>query len=194
VLLGAADDGERDGGTHAVLGEQAQQVVDAAHRQLAEGHHQIAFAQAGAVGRTPAFDRHDEDCRFGGQAEVAHHALQEGNGLAGDTDIAPTYAAVANQARGNELGGVDGDGKADALGGLNNGRVDADDLATRVQQRPTRIAGVQGSVGLDDVFDQPSGARWKGATEGAHHARGDRGLKAVRVADRNRDHAWPNGL
>ena len=49
------------------------------------------------------------------------------------------------------LGEIDGDGEADALRGAGLGRVDADDLAVAIEQRTTGVAGVDGSVGLDEV-------------------------------------------
>ena len=47
--------------------------------------------------------------------------------------------------------GVDGQGEADVRGVGELGRVDADDLAPRVEQRPAGVAGVDGRVGLDEV-------------------------------------------
>src|SRR6185503_19003431 len=42
----------------------------------------------------------------------------------------------------------------DVVAGLRRDRaVDADDLAARVHQRATRVAGVDGGVGLDVVLD-----------------------------------------
>ena len=171
-----------------------KQVVDAAHRQLAEGDDQVAFLEPGALGGTARLDADDEDGRLGRQAEVAHDAGQQRHGLAGDPDVAAAHAAIADQPRRDELGGVDGDREADALGGLDDGGVDADHLAARVDQRATGVARVERGVGLNHVFDQPTRAGLQRAAKGADDAGGDGRLEAVRVADGDGDLAGPDGL
>jgi hypothetical protein len=73
------------------------------------------------------------------------------------------HGAVLHELLGDVAGGVDRDGEADAdvatfgrgpLGQRGDGGVDADDLAVRVDQRPARVAGVDGRVGLDGVDDR----------------------------------------
>jgi len=47
-----------------------------------------------------------------------------------------------------------GNGKADTqtgFGGAENGKVNADDVAAQVHQRPTAVAGVDGGIGLNDL-------------------------------------------
>src|ERR671925_633108 len=48
---------------------------------------------------------------------------------------------------------------------------------------PPGVAGVQGGVGLQDVGDQPAGARTQRASERADYAGRDRVLKSERAAD-----------
>src|SRR6185437_492553 len=45
---------------------------------------------------------------------------------------------------------------------LDDGHVDADDRARGIHQWATGVAGVDGSVGLDDIFDQLSAVAWQG--------------------------------
>jgi hypothetical protein len=51
---------------------------------------------------------------------------------------------------------VDGDGEADPLvpagAARRDGGIDADQLALRVQERTAGVTGVNGGVGLDEVF------------------------------------------
>ena len=49
------------------------------------------------------------------------------------------------------LGHVDGNGEANALRRLNDGRVDANNLPLAVYKRPAAVAGIQGSIRLDHV-------------------------------------------
>jgi hypothetical protein len=49
------------------------------------------------------------------------------------------------------LGGIDGDGEQ-----MDDGRVDADHLTTRVDERSAGVARVEGGVCLNHVFDLPS--------------------------------------
>jgi hypothetical protein len=64
-------------------------------------------------------------------------------------------------------------------------RVDADDLAPRIHERPTRVARVDRSVGLDEVGNVVVRAREPGeaAPLGAHYAGRDGEVEAERVAD-----------
>ncbi len=76
--------------------------------------------------------------------------------------------------------GVDGDGEADALALRVDGRVDADDLAAQVEERPAAVAGVDAGVGLDEVV---VGAGADRAALGADDAHRHRVAEAEGVAD-----------
>src|SRR5438270_12277804 len=106
-----------------------------------------------------------------------------GNGLSRNSDIAAANAAIAQQAAGDELRGVDSDGEADSLSRQNGGGIDADYTPRRVHQRPTRVAGVQGSIGLNHVIDQAPGIRPQRSPERAHYTRGNGGLKTIGCAN-----------
>ena len=49
------------------------------------------------------------------------------------------------------VGRLGGDGEAYPLGGADNSRIDADNLSIEVNERPARVAGVNGGVGLQEV-------------------------------------------
>ena len=64
-------------------------------------------------------------------------------------------------------------------------RVDADDARVAVEQRPARVAGVDGRVGLDRARDREAVRRLDLAAEGRHDAGRERPLEAEGVADRD---------
>ena len=60
--------------------------------------------------------------------------------------------------------------------------VDADHLAARVQQRPAGVAGIDGRVGLDGVFDRRA-IRVANRADGADNAAGHGPAQAEWIAD-----------
>ena len=104
-----------------------------------------------------------------------------------DADIGAPHPAVAGDLARDEIGGVGGDGEADALRAHDDGGVDADDLAGGRDQRAAGIAGVERRVGLHHVLDHPAGARLQRAAERGDDAGGDGRVEAERIADRDRD-------
>ena len=72
-------------------------------------------------------------------------------GLSGHANIGAAYIAVADDLRQHKLRGVAGDGETDALRAVDDGGVDADDLAVHVEERTAGIALVDGGVGLNVV-------------------------------------------
>src|SRR5213075_2590809 len=113
----------------------------------------------------------------------ADDAAMQRHALPGHADVAARHAAVAHQPRGDEDGGVDADGETDALRPHDHRGIDADDVAARVDQRPSGVAGIERRVGLDDVLDQAPALGAHGAPQRADYAGGDGGLEAERVAD-----------
>ena len=72
------------------------------------------------------------------------------------TDVAPRHAPLLDQLKRDPLDQINRNAKrhpgvAAAVRG--DGRVDADDFAFEVQQRPTTRTGIDGGVGLQKVFD-----------------------------------------
>ena len=62
--------------------------------------------------------------------------------------------------------------------------VDTDQPARAVEQRSTRIAGVDGSVSLNDVFDRRLIARRDGPADGADDTRREGLIETEGIADR----------
>jgi hypothetical protein len=62
--------------------------------------------------------------------------------LAAYADEAARDLAVLDKPACDILGRVDGDGETDALRRQNDGGVDANDFAARVDQRPAGVAGI----------------------------------------------------
>ena len=60
---------------------------------------------------------------------------------------------ASNQLRQDVLGHVDRNGEAEALGGLNHGGIDADDVGPAIDERSAAVAGIQRSSVLNDVLD-----------------------------------------
>ena len=82
------------------------------------------------------------------------------------------------------LGGIDRDREAESLTGQNGG-VDADYVAVRVDERAAGVSGIERGVGLDDVVHQSPRLRAQRAAERADDARGYRVGEPVRIADRD---------
>src|SRR5439155_12615857 len=82
-------------------------------------------------------------------------------------------------------GHVDGNGETNALGRLDDSRIDADDLAGGVHEGSAAVARVQGGVGLDDIVNQVPGDGAEGPAQGADHAGSDRRFEAEWTADRH---------
>jgi len=182
-LVGAAEDCDGGAYTDFGVGEQAVQVIDPSDRLAAEGNDYVAFAEAGFVCGAAGFGGEDDDSGFFGEIVETHNAAVQGNGLRFDSDKRPADAALLEQAAGYELGGIDADGEAKALGSVDGGGVDADDFAIRGNQGAAGIAGIEGGVGLNDVVDHAAGVGAKGTSEGTDDSGGDGVLKTVGIAD-----------
>src|SRR5262249_17387564 len=117
----------------------------------------VARLHAGLLRRTVRRDVADE----GALGLLQPQALREvlGDLLDLDTEPAAHDLALLADLGHDLLGDVDGHGEADA-GGLRDAlghdpRVDADDLAAGVDERPTGVARVDGGVRLDHVDRSP---------------------------------------
>ena len=97
--------------------------------------------------------------------------------------------AAADELVHDVLRHVGGDGEADpdvAARGREDLRVDADQLAARVDERAAGVALVDGRVGLEEVLEAAV-ADARRASLGADDAHGDGLADAERVADGERD-------
>ncbi len=71
------------------------------------------------------------------------------NGQVADTEEWFANAAVFFEVFQVAVGGVNGNGKADVLGAVDDGGVDADDAASGVKKRTAGVARIDGGVSLD---------------------------------------------
>ena len=117
-----------------------------------------------------------------------------GNRLRRDSNVTAPDAPIAQQAAGHEFCGIDSDRETDSLRRQNRRRVDADHLASRIDERAAGISRVQGGVGLNHILDQAPRVRAQRSPQRADHARRHGGLKPVRIADRNRHLPRPQVL
>ena len=72
-------------------------------------------------------------------------------------DKSAADSSIFNEPSRYELRGIDRDRKANSLRRPDHRGINADDFTVRRDQRPPRIAGVQGSIRLDHIVDQPAG-------------------------------------
>src|SRR5678809_1453213 len=103
----------------------------------------------GPISPAAGLDR-DDQCPFDPQALAELRARQL------DAQGRTAQLAVLDQFGNDPLDGVYGDGETDAsigAGGAVDRGVDADQAPAGIEQRTTRVTGVDGSVGLDDVPD-----------------------------------------
>ncbi len=148
-------------------------VVQRGDWLVGDRENQVALGHAGLCGRAFGLEMDDLDAAFLGQAEEAGDGPCDRNITPVQAEVAANDAPVLHELGEDSLDHVDRDGEADSLGRVNDRRVHADDPAVRVEQRAAAIAGVECSIGLDDVVDQVAGDAAQGAAEGADDAGGD---------------------
>src|SRR3954453_21520748 len=154
--------------------DRVPQRVGAGDRAAVDRGDDVAAAQAGVGGGAAAGDLADRDAgarRGVGQlhAEVGVGDLAPGDQLLGD--------ALHDARRDREADAVVAAGVALDL------RVDADDVAGRVEQRATRVAVVDRGVGLDRARDREVVRRVDRPVEGTDDAGRHGSLEAERAAD-----------
>jgi hypothetical protein len=140
--------------------------------------------EACALGCSAGYDALDEDAGVGGEAHLRGEIGTDGVG--DDAERGTADAAVTGEVGKDGFGGVDGYGKADAgalvgaVGGDHG--VDADDFSVGVEERAAGVAGVDGGVGLNGVFNGRAVGVADGA-DGADDAGGHGAGEAEGVAD-----------
>ena len=93
--------------------------------------------------------------------------------------------AIGENVAQQRLRSADRHGKADAdvRAGSEDRRVDADHIAAAVEQWSAAVAGIDGGVGLNHVFEQAFVVA-NGAAQRADHAGGQGPVESKRIADR----------
>ena len=127
--------------------------------------------------------------------EIKRFGQLTGQVLTVDAQAAPTHLAKTDQVVLNALDHVGRDGETDAnvaTRGTDNRRIDADQATLQIHQRTTGVAGIDRSVGLDEIFEvfdaKPT------APECADDARGDGLTQSERIADRHNKIAHPERM
>src|SRR5271166_6705653 len=114
-----------------------------------------ATLQAGAVRGAARNRPHNEDTVVGGKSNFLRQLRSDGQRH--DTQRRTPDCAQRDQVVEYCLRRVDGDGKADARALVrasgSDHAVDADHFAVGIQQRPSGIAGIDGSIRLDGFLD-----------------------------------------
>src|SRR5207253_2137192 len=154
---------ERDGVTGRVRGDRSHKLVDRVHALAVDGRDQVAGLQPGLGGRPARYDRRlltparagrgrlgdrraARDGRVKAYADVGVLGLAGRDDPVGDPHIAARRCREAD-ARVRSLTLTIGVVGLDLV-------VEPDHLAVRVDQGATRIAGVDGRIGLDRVRDR----------------------------------------
>src|SRR5256885_826252 len=137
------------------------------------------------LGRGPTgHDLDDQHPRFLTQAKLIRRA--GGQRLTADAEpgVQDGHALLQRGQQGR--GAIDGDGEADAHVPLDRALdriIDADQLATTIEQRATGVPGVDGRVGLDHAGEGPSIGSGRAAIQARDDAGRERALQAERRAD-----------
>ena len=152
-----------------------------------QGNDDIFFRYSGLVCGPVLFDRQNlySGCLCQFKAAGEHPGNRDVAAM--DSEVAAHHSTVLEQLWQDVFGHVNGDGKANALGRLDNGGVDADHQGAAIDQRTAAVARVESGVGLDDVVHQVTGDAPQGPAQGADHPGGDGGLKAERAPDRHHE-------
>jgi len=169
------------------------QLLVRGDRAGADRDDDVAALQAGARrGAVRVGVRHDGAAQVG-QAERPRQV--RGQRLHGEPGVAPDDAAVLHEVVEHLVRHGRRDGEADPLvaaAAREDRRVDADHLAARVDQRPARVAGVDGGVGLDEVF--VVGEAEVAAADGTDDPHRHGPAEAERVPERQDDVADLHGV
>ena len=164
------------------LCDRRSEVVDAADAVLVHERHQVAALDAGFRGWTVLIQIMNPQRVVAGQFMETHGSATKSLRGADDAEVAATDATVTQQLGDHRLCGLGRHGKANALGSGDDGGVDADDFAPRVQQWTAGVAWVQWSRVLNDVLDEPPVLATQTTAQGADDAAGDRRFKAEWIA------------
>src|SRR5262245_28625107 len=191
-FFASPDDGEGRFHAYLLIGQHAVQFVDAWNGPVVISDDHVAFLHAGFRRGAAGFGRNHEHACLDLEVMMTHESAVKRDDLSRHADVAAAHASFFDQLGRDEFRRVDGGGKGDSLCGQNDRRVDADDLAARVDERPAGVPRVQGRVGLNNVVDQAARPRTQAASQRADHARGHRVLEAVWVPDGDRELADAN--
>src|SRR5581483_5642269 len=135
------------------FGDLQFQMTAVGDRLVVEFLDHVAALEAGSFGRAVGRDVTDEGALVTGEIELLRERRR--HVLDHHAEVTAHDAATGDEAGHDRAGEIDGDGETDALitaAAAEDGGVDADQTAFRIHERAAGVAGVDGGVGLDEVF------------------------------------------
>src|SRR5687768_16977976 len=150
----AADKADRGGAADRGIGNQARELARVNDGCTVEADDDVAWFQSRAERRRVARQLPDDDARRVVDPKLVGELLRHRDETDA-TNPAAAHLSVLLEVRENPPREIARDGEADPLVATalrEDHRVDADQLATRVDQRAARVARVDGGVGLHEVF------------------------------------------
>ena len=166
------------------------QIRDILNRALIDGNHHITHLQPSLRRRRLWLDTGYQHPVVPIHAKGLGHFRRQG--LPRDTKAATADLAIFHQLRHQLADHIGGNSEADAdiaTGRGQNSGIDPNQLTTQVDQRAAGIAGVDGGVGLDEIFIPLNTEAT--APQGADDARGNGLPQAKGVANRHHKITYP---
>src|ERR1700737_356279 len=149
------------------------EVLDVLDGVIRQTHQDVIGLEPSTLGGTIRIEMGNPDAAVLIELVVAVDAAVDRPGFAGDTEVGANYVPIANQHRDDPLGRVARHREADALRHRDDRGVDANHLASGIDEWSARVAGVQRGIRLDDVLDGAATLRPHGATDGADDTRSE---------------------
>ncbi len=88
---------------------------------------------------------------------MPHDARRDGHGGARHADVGTPHPTMRKYLTDDPFCRIDSRGKANRLSLRDHRRIDADDPPPRIDQRAAGIAGIERSIGLNDIVHEPAG-------------------------------------
>jgi hypothetical protein len=145
----------------------------------------ILFLNACLIRGSILFDGNNFNAGFLREAELSSLQARNRDRPAMETKVAPDDPAMFHELGQDILRHVNGNGEANPLSRLNNGRVDADHLPPAVDEWAAAVAWIQGGIGLNDIVDKVARDAPQGSAQGADDTGRHRRFKSVRTANRH---------
>src|SRR6266571_3261561 len=165
------------------LSQRVDEVADPAQGPTTQRRDHVSDLEAARLRRGSGGDLREEHAAPARDSVVRCEAAA--HVVPGDAEPRPLHVPVLQDLAGDAERRVDRDREADAFRERDRCRVDRDDAAAQVDERPAAVPRVHGGVRLDDGQSVPGPSR-QVPPEGADHARRDRRSagQPERVADR----------
>jgi len=174
LRLSIAHEAEADAGAGPAAGNVADEIVAILDAAAVDGGDDVAGFDASLIGWSSGLYLLDQNPVL--EAINAVHGSRKAGAERDSDGSAGDLVAGANEVVVHRNDRVGGHCESDALiaSGLGvDGGVDADDFAVHVEQRASGIAGIDGSIRLEEVLELACNAGLDGAVFGGDDAGGD---------------------